>query len=537
MAENALERAALEYIGRGWSVIPLRFTGSVEDRKKPLLPTWLEYQQRIPTDAEVKAWWKKWPAANVAIPTGKVSDLVILDMDGPNCSELFRQQKIHLPKTAAVQTGKGYHVYYRHPGNSQTIANRVALLRDGAGSQVDIRGDGGFVVAPPSVHGNGRVYQWAIPPTEAIAPLPDEVVALFVREQDESGRVTGKDWVSEVIDGVADGQRNDTAASLAGYFLCLTKCHEESAYFALRAWNALNKPPLSDKELRNVVTSIAARERRKLEQEARNSPGYTRIEVLDGPAWADALKNTEPRNGIPAPIPTLEEVGGLVAGDVVVLAGPPGMGKTTMACRVIADVCIRRKTPTIFFSTEMTRSDVGRWVAANLQGCAVNELPRNIPEIILAELRASPIKIIDAGTVRVEDIETITRSAIGTRLIIIDHLTRLATSRRETRTLEVGEVARRLKGLAKDSQLTVLELCQLNREGNDGTQPSLKSLRDSGEIEQEADAVIFNWTSQKDLLGRNLRLAIFLAKNRHGAIKQVIVNWDKVLKKFEVIAQ
>jgi replicative DNA helicase len=98
-------------------------------------------------------------------------------------------------------------------------------------------------------------------------------------------------------------------------------------------------------------------------------------------------------------------------------------------------------------------------------------------------------------------------------------------------------VARRLKGLAKDSQLTVLELCQLNREGNDGTQPSLKSLRDSGEIEQEADAVIFNWTSQKDLLGRNLRLAIFLAKNRHGAIKQVIVNWDKVLKKFEVIAQ
>jgi replicative DNA helicase len=219
----------------------------------------------------------------------------------------------------------------------------------------------------------------------------------------------------------------------------------ESAYFALRAWNALNKPPLPDKELREVVASIASRERRKLEQEARKSPGYTRIEVLDGAAWADALGNTKPRNGISAPIPTLEELGGLVAGDVVVLAAPPGMGKTSVACRVVADVCIRRKTPTIFFSTEMTRSDIGRWVAAILQGCGVDDLPQNMPETILAQLRASPIKIIDAGTVRVEDIETITRSAIGTRLVIIDHLTRLATPRRETRTLEVGELARRKK--------------------------------------------------------------------------------------------
>jgi replicative DNA helicase len=210
------------------------------------------------------------------------------------------------------------------------------------------------------------------------------------------------------------------------------------------------------------------------------------------------------------------------------------MGKTSLACLVVADVCIKRKIPTIFFSTEMTRNDVGRWVAACLENSSVNALPRNLPESILSQLRASPIKLIDAGTVRVEDIETITKSAIGTRLVVIDHLTRIATPRRESRTLEVGEVARRLKGLAKDCQLTVLELCHLNREGNDNTQPTLRALRDSGEIEQEADAVIFSWTAEKNLLGRYLRLAIYLAKNRQGANKQVIVNWDRELKKFEV---
>lgn len=113
---NTLEQAALENISRGWSVIPLRFTGSIEDRKKPLLPSWAEYQKRIPTEAEVKAWWKKWPSANVGVPTGPVSGLAVVDLDGPNCSELFRQRGIHLPKTATVQTGKGYQAYYKHPG-------------------------------------------------------------------------------------------------------------------------------------------------------------------------------------------------------------------------------------------------------------------------------------------------------------------------------------------------------------------------------------------------------------------------------------
>ena len=81
----------------------------------------------------------------------------------------------------------------------------------------------------------------------------------------------------------------------------------------------------------------------------------------------------------------------------------------------------------------------------------------------------------------------------------------------------------------------MLELCQLNREGNDNTRPSLKALRDSGEIEQESDAVLFLWTSERDLTKRFQRMAFYLAKNRHGAITESVVDWDKELKTIKVL--
>ena len=111
---------------------------------------------------------------------------------------------------------------------------------------------------------------------------------------------------------------------------------------------------------------------------------------------------------------------------------------------------------------------------------------------------------------------------------------RAAPKRRENRNLEVGQIARGLKSLAKDKHCTVLALCQINRAGNDNHQPKLSALRESGEIEQESDVVIFQWTSEEDLAKRFLKLAVYLAKNRHGAVKQRVVTWDRLYKCFEV---
>jgi len=140
--------------------------------------------------------------------------------------------------------------------------------------------------------------------------------------------------------------------------------------------------------------------------------------------------------------------------------------------------------------------------------------------------------MIDAGAVTLEDIETIVSGSPGVRLVIVDHLTRVSTKRRENRNLEVGQIARGLKSIAKDKHCTVLALCQMNRAGNDNHQPKLSALRESGEIEQESDVVIFQWTSEEDLTQRFLKLAVYLAKNRHGPLKQTIVTWDKLYKRF-----
>lgn len=106
-------------------------------------------------------------------------------------------------------------------------------------------------------------------------------------------------------------------------------------------------------------------------------PSYIRLEIIDDPACAASLANVEARCGIFAPIPTLEYVGRLVEGDAIVLAGGVGMGKSTQACRLIADVCIKQKTPSIFFSTEMNRNDVGGWVAAIILKRSVDSLQKN----------------------------------------------------------------------------------------------------------------------------------------------------------------
>jgi len=535
---NELMEAALGYARKGWHVFPVHGR-TPEGRcscgkacespaKHPL--TEHGFKDAATDETTIRNWWTKWASANIGIATGAVSNLAVVDLDGPNTQTLLKRESIFLPETTTAQTGRGYHPFYAYPGCK--VASRSAVLSDGSGSKVDIRGDGGYVVAPPSVHITGKVYRWVIE-KEVLSVFPDALLRFLERQEPGGDRLnTDSTWVDEALEGVSEGERDATAAKLAGYWLNVTAGNERATGQALQLWNRLNKPPMTEQQVEKVLRSIAVRYTREKQHEIQIDPKYTRLEVLDGQAWAEAVKESPPREGIIAPICTLNKVGGLVAGDLIVLAGRPGMGKSTVAWNVLTEVCIRQRVPTVVFSTEMTRYDVARWIAADLEGTPVNELPRRLPEYILKQFRDSPIKMIDAGAVTLEDIETIVSGSLGVRLVIVDHLTRVSTKRRENRNLEVGQIARGFKSIAKDKHCTVLALCQMNRTGDDHHQPKLSVLRESGEIEQEADAVIFHWTDEEDLTQRYLRLAVYLAKNRHGPLKQTIVNWDKLYKRF-----
>lgn len=137
---------AQHYREMGLSVIPLRPKG-----KEPLFP-WSEYQNRVASSDEVAGWYANSPAANLGIVTGAVSGLVVVDLDGQEGIESGKRLGLSSPVT--VLTGNGKQLYYRHPGGR--VCNSVKKVAPG----VDIRGDGGYVAAPPSLHPNGKKYCW-----------------------------------------------------------------------------------------------------------------------------------------------------------------------------------------------------------------------------------------------------------------------------------------------------------------------------------------------------------------------------------------
>jgi hypothetical protein len=241
--------SALAYLRRGWSVIPV-----LPRDKRPAIP-WASYQRARADEAEIREWYSRWPDANIGIVTGAVSSLVVLDVDPLHGGDksVGELERAHgpLPHTVEALTGGGgRHVYFSHPG--EPLHNQVGLAPG-----LDVRGDGGFVVAPPSMHPSGRRYAWAPsrqPGETSLAPVPPWLLGL-TRRGARPGHPLAH-WRRLVRDGVPEGERNNSIASLAGHLLW----HGVDARVTLDlllCWNAARcRPPLSDDEVARTVEHI-----------------------------------------------------------------------------------------------------------------------------------------------------------------------------------------------------------------------------------------------------------------------------------------
>ena len=149
---------ALAYRSRGWSLVPVQ-----RQEKKPLVP-WKHYQTTLPSNEEIEQWWTQYPDANIGIVTGRISDLIVVDIDqGADIASLPS-----LPPTYTIRSGGGgYHMYYRYPKDFIGYIETKAGIRE----HVDIRADGGLIVAPPSLHASGKYYT-----VDASCPSIDEIV-------------------------------------------------------------------------------------------------------------------------------------------------------------------------------------------------------------------------------------------------------------------------------------------------------------------------------------------------------------------------
>lgn len=229
----------------------------IEPRGKRPLVAWLEFQDRPPSAAEVARWFGRWPEANVGVVTGAVSGLVVVDVDERHggLQSLSTLELAHgpLPFTVEAETGGGgRHFYFAHPG--EAVRNKVGLAPG-----IDLRGDGGCVVAPPSLHPSGRRYAWTLThsPEEArLALLPLWLWQLVSLEGGHAGHPLAH-WRELVRRRIPEGERNNTIASLAGH-LFWRGVDAEVVLELLAAWNGAHcDPPLPIEEVARVVESIA----------------------------------------------------------------------------------------------------------------------------------------------------------------------------------------------------------------------------------------------------------------------------------------
>ncbi len=185
-------QAALTYGARGWAVFPCHvvkegasncscgFSDCASPSKHPIVAHGLK--SAVTDREQIKRWWKRWPHANVGIRSGAESGFVVVDVDpahgGLDSLQKLREQYGALPHTFTVATGSdGLHFYFAHPN--------VRIPNDAGrrlGPGLDIRGDGGYVIAPPSLHASGRRYH--ITSDEPLADLPSWLLELL-KEQEQ----------------------------------------------------------------------------------------------------------------------------------------------------------------------------------------------------------------------------------------------------------------------------------------------------------------------------------------------------------------
>lgn len=245
-----------DYVDIGWSVLPVK-----PSEKRPYMTNWLQYNKTKATRATVENWFNSLSGAGVGMVTGKISNIVVLDVES-YCPTPISEILKKYPTQLISRTGSGgYHLFYQYPTNVPRVANRVGIF-EGA----DLRADGGFIVLPPTVHPSGNKYEWVQRGTPMAFPL-----ALL--ELESKPAVQNEGWITEALRGVSEGGRNDTCARLAGYFF-KKGVTSDIVETLLLDWNERNDPPLPVNEVRTTLKSIER-------SHAGISTQFTRVEFED----------------------------------------------------------------------------------------------------------------------------------------------------------------------------------------------------------------------------------------------------------------
>lgn len=282
--DSPLLTAALAYAARGWSVLPLHSPrtgaeGAVACScgratcesigKHPRTSHGLKDASDDPN--VIREWWSRWRDANVGVRTGASSGLLVLDIDPRHGGDdsLVALEHAHqpLPPTVRAETGGGgTHLLFTHPGGA--VKSRSGAITDAPG--IDCKSDGGYIVAPPSLHASGSRYRWSEKRGPAAIPFadpPEWLMALLRDAHRDAARTGTVCEPNPAADAppqnaslsalIPEGKRSDTLTSIAGG-MRRQGLEEDAIAAALLAVNARRcAQPLPEAEVRSIAASVA----------------------------------------------------------------------------------------------------------------------------------------------------------------------------------------------------------------------------------------------------------------------------------------
>lgn len=477
---------ALRYLNIGLSVIPLRPKG-----KEPLIK-WEEFQKRRATPEEVKGWFVRWPTANIGIVAGAISRIVVVDLDGPE--GITQALLMKLSSSVISLTGNGKHLWYRNPLN--TVGNAVRLLPG-----VDVRGEGGYVVAPPSVHENGRRYRWLNPLNPNFLPnfpsglIPQESTGLLTTISHTSKEESRSEFkpkldIAKALQEMKNGNIDDTLFTICsrlradGYTdsdaRVLLEPHADKA--------GATRGHLDDK-IKNVWERYEPRKPADLRMDRCTGQPGSNLDnglVIHSPTNPDSLKQYEQcrmdiqpgERGLQTGYPKLDVMlqGGLKSSRLFTVAARTGTGKTNWLLGVTREVCRSGKT-VLLFSTEMPFKQIWDRYIATLED----------PE----EFKRHKFYICDSFAPNLEKVEAAINE-IKPDVFMFDHINHISEEQRELGTFMQG-----LNYLRRKYECAGIVTAQLNRSADwvdlktgEKVTPRMSMIKGSGTIEQASSRVL-----------------------------------------------
>ncbi|MGD0777492.1 MAG: bifunctional DNA primase/polymerase [Candidatus Solibacter sp.] len=254
--DNVLLAHALTYAKQGWRIHPLHGAadgkcscGKGDCSKKGKHPRIKDWPKAATTEESlIRQWWAAWPDANIGVATGLGSGVFVIDVDGPtglSTLEKWKREHDWQAGTLTAITGRGSHLYFRQ--SDRKVPTSAGKL----GKGIDVRGDGGYVVAPPSTHASGHRYAWK-DAERSVAAAPS-----WLTEAVAGGSIASRGPSVPVDDAIPEGLRNHTLFKAGCYLRGLGHSAEDIEPI-LRQMNACRcDPPLDPEEVKRITQSVA----------------------------------------------------------------------------------------------------------------------------------------------------------------------------------------------------------------------------------------------------------------------------------------